>query len=440
MRLDRPLAVDGRLEEAVYSSVPAISDFVQQEPNEGAPATEKTEVWVFYDADNVYVVARCWESEPDRVIANEMRRDNTTIFQGNDNFAFAFDTFYDRRNVVSFDVNPVGGRLDGQVTNERQINTDWNPVWDLAVGRFEGGWTLETAVPFKSLRYQPGRAQIWGINLRRRNLWKNEWSFVTPIPNSFGTRGIFQASLAATLVGLEAPPGSKNLELKPYIVSSLRSDTTVRPAVANDVDGDVGLDVKYGLTQNLTADFTYNTDFAQVEADEQQINLTRFSLFFPEKREFFLENQGTFSFGGVATRAGGDAPVLFYSRRIGLNQGTVVPIEGGGRLTGRVGRFSVGVLGIRTEEEAASRARPTTFSVVRLKRDVLRRSSVGLMVTNRSVAQAGTGANTAYGIGGTFAQARFSPRPARNRVVRRHSWTGAIDYVEDAAGRRLETR
>ena len=507
VRLDESLDIDGDLDESIYTRVPAVSDFIQQEPIEGAPATERTEVWILFDADNVYVVARLWDSEPARQVANEMRRDNTTIFRGNDNFAFGFDTFYDRRNLVTFEVNPIGGRLDGQVTNERQINTDWNPVWDLAVGRFEGGWTLEAMIPFKSLRYRPGRDQTWGINLRRFNLWKNEWSFVTPIPNSFGLQGMWQASLFATLVGLEAPAGSKNLDLKPYVVSNLQSDGAVTPPVSNDVTGDIGVDVKYSVTENLTADFTYNTDFAQVEADEQQINLTRFSLFFPEKREFFLENQGTFSFGGIGTRAGGDAPVLFYSRRIGLNQGAVVPIAGGGRLTGRVGRFSLGLLSIRTDDEEASGARPTTYSVVRLKRDILRRSSVGVIVTDRSIAQAGAGTNTAYGLDGTFSffdnvavntywartrtsglseddtsyrlqfayaadryglelerlsidehfnpeigfvrrddvrrtfgQARFSPRPQGNELIRRLSWTGSVDYVENASGDRLETR
>ncbi len=506
--LTESLSVDGRLDESLYASVPAISDFIQQEPVENAPATERTEVWIFFDENNVYVAARLWESEPDRVIANEMRRDNTTIFNGNDNFAFAFDTFYDRRNLVSFETNPIGGRLDMQVTNESQINTDWNPVWQVEVGQFEAGWTLEASVPFKSLRYRPGREQVWGVNLRRFNLWKNEWSFVTPIPNSFGPRGMLQASLAATLVGIEAPGGSGNLEIKPYAVSDLSSDTTVTPHVSNDVGGDVGIDVKWSPTENLIADFTVNTDFAQVEADERQVNLTRFSLFFPEKREFFLENQGTFAFGGVGTRAGGNAPVLFYSRRIGLDQRAVVPIQGGGRLTGRVGRSTLGVVSIRTDDEPVSGAPPTTFSVIRFKRDVLRRSSIGLMVTDRSIGQGGTGRNTAYGVDGTFAffdnvaintywartrtagapteddtsyrlqfqyagdryglqierlligkqfapeigfvrrddmrrsfgEVRFSPRPADSGLVRRYSWTGSVDYVEDEAGHRLETR
>jgi hypothetical protein len=403
VKLSAPLRIDGRLDEPLYTTVPSISDFIQVEPQEGMPATERTEVWVSYDDDNIYVSFRCWETHPERVVANEMRRDNTAIFQGNDHIAFMFDTFYDRRNSVLFEFNPIGGRLDGQVTNERQFNGDWNPVWDLEPGRFEGGWTIEVAVPFKSLRYRAGRGQIWGFNVRRGNRWKNETSFLTHIPNALGDRGIFQASLAATLVGLEAPPGSKNIEIKPYVVSNVTTDRLAVPRVSNDLDGDFGLDVKYGVTQNLTADFTYNTDFAQVEADEQQINLTRFSLFFPEKREFFLENLGLYGFGGVSPGASGDTPILFYSRRIGLNRNRIVPIDVGGRLTGRLGRYSIGLLDIRTGDEPASLARATNFSVVRVKRDIWRRSSIGVLYTGRAIAQLGEGRNVVYGADGTFA-------------------------------------
>jgi hypothetical protein len=501
VKLSAPLRIDGRLDEPLYKTVPPISDFIQVEPQEGMPATERTEVWVSFDRDNIYVSFRCWESQPERVVANEMRRDNNAIFQGNDHIAFMFDTFYDRRNSVLFEFNPIGGRLDGQVTNERQFNGDWNPVWDLEPGRFEGGWTIEVAVPFKSLRYRAGRAQIWGFNVRRGNRWKNETSFLTPIPNALGDRGIFQASLAATLVGLEAPPGSKNIEIKPYVVSDVTTDLVAIPKISNDVSGDFGLDVKYGVTQNLTADFTYNTDFAQVEADEQQINLTRFSLFFPEKREFFLENLGLFGFGG----ASGDTPILFYSRRIGLSRNRVVPIDVGGRLTGRVGRYSVGLLDIRTGAEPVSLARATNFSVVRVKRDILRRSSIGLLYTGRSIGQQG-GRNLVYGADGTFAffdnlaintywaqtktdgvsgqdvsyraqldysgdrygvQAerlvvdenfnpevgfvrrrdlrktagalRFSPRPTNIKSIRKFSWTATMVYIENGSGR-VETK
>ena len=406
VRIATPLDIDGRLDEAVYAAVPAMSDFIQTDPDEGAPATEKTEVWLLFDDDNVYGVGCCWETEPDRLVANEMRRDNPAIVR-NDNLAWSFDTFHDRRNGVIFEVNPIGGRLDGEITNEERANIDWNPVWDVAAGMFEQGYVVEAAIPFKSLRYRPGREQTWGFQVRRRNRWKNEISYLAPIPAAFGERGHFRSSLSATVVGLEAPPRSRSIEIKPYAIADLTSDTTTTTPVSNALGADAGIDVKYGITQNLTADITVNTDFAQVEADEQQINLTRFSLFFPEKREFFLENQGLFTFGGAGAGpfGAGDTPVLFYSRRIGLDAATgrEIPIDAGGRMTGRVGPFSVGLLNIQTGDAPAAAAPATNFSVLRVKRDLLRRSSVGAIFTRRSVSARGPGASETYGVDGTFA-------------------------------------
>jgi len=407
-RAPAPFRIDGKLDEPAYANVQPIANFIQMEPNGGQPASEKTEVWVFFDQHNVYVSLRAWESRPDLTVANEMRRDNFGILMGGDHVGFSLDTFHDGRNAFQFTVNPLGARFDGQSTNERQYNGDWNPIWDWAVGRFPGGWTVEAAIPFKSLRYQPGAAQVWGFNARRQVKWKNEISFLARIPPAFGIgRGSFAASLFPTLTGIDAPPGSKNLEIKPYAIADLTTDRVAAPKIENHRDADVGLDVKYGVTQSLTADFTYNTDFAQVEADEQQVNLTRFSLFFPEKREFFLENQGMFGFAASATTIGGqpsgDTPLLFYSRRIGLNQGQEVPILAGGRLTGRAGRFSIGAIGIGTRDAPKARAAATNFAVLRVRRDILRRSSVGVMATTRSVTQSGIGSNDAYGIDGTFA-------------------------------------
>ncbi|MGQ0734343.1 MAG: DUF5916 domain-containing protein [Acidobacteriota bacterium] len=405
-RLAGPLRIDGALDDDLYSTVPAIADFVQVEPREGAAATDKTEAWLAFDHAHVYFAFRCWETDPSRRVATEMRRDSPGLWNGNDVVAIFLDTFYDRRNGLVITINALGGRNDGQVTNERQYSGDWNPIYEFAVGRFEGGWSLEVAVPFKSLRYRPGQAQAWGFNVLRTSRWKNELSLLRRIPAGRGMQSVMQASLAATVVGIEAPAGGRNLEIKPYAISELTTNAAATPPVSNALSANAGLDVKYGLTENLTADFTYNTDFAQVEADEQQVNLTRFSLFFPEKREFFLENQGTFSFGGVPTtgmQAGTtEAPVLFYSRRIGLDRGLAVPIEAGGRVTGRAGRYSIGVLNIQTGRADASGSPPTNFSVVRLKRDLLRRSSVGLLATARSDMPGGPGLNLAYGLDGTF--------------------------------------
>jgi uncharacterized protein DUF5916 len=445
VRLTTPLKIDGALDEPLYSTVAPISDFIQQEPHEGEPATEKTEMWLAFDDRNVYVSFRCWESEPGQMIANEMRRDGPNMWQGNDIVTFMFDTFHDRRNSVNFVTNALGARQDGQVTNERQWNGDWNTVWDVRAGRFEGGWTVEVAVPFKSLRYQPGRAQIWGFNAFRTNRWKNEVSYVTRVPAARGQSALYQGSVEATVVGLEVPAGSRLLELKPYAISDL---TTNRAAArSNDLSGDVGLDVKYGLTQNLTADFTYNTDFAQVEVDEQQVNLTRFSVFFPEKRDFFLENQGLFAFGGAAASGNSaqtsDVPILFYSRRIGLNEGAPVPIIGGGRTTGRVGRYSLGLLDMQTGNDQGVRS--TNFSVVRFKRDLFRRSSIGLLATGRSVGQSGIGTNGVYGLDGTFSffdNLNVNTYWARSRTNGRTgddiSYRGQLDYAGDRYGAQLE--
>ncbi|MEQ1870866.1 MAG: DUF5916 domain-containing protein [Vicinamibacterales bacterium] len=448
VRLEAPLKIDGRLDEALYSTYRPISDFIQTEPISGAPATERTEIWLSFDRTNVYLSARCYESHPERMIVNEMRRDGNNV-GGQENIAFIFDTFHDMRNGFVFNVNPLGARADGQTSNERQYNGDWNPVWAATVGKFDGGWTVEAAIPFKSLRYAPGTEQVWGFNMRRRNRWKNEYSYITPIPNALGNRGLYQGSLAALLVGIEAPADMRLLELKPYVTSDLTSDTLAVPSISNDPGADVGIDVKYGVTQNLVADFTYNTDFAQVEADEQQVNLTRFSLFFPEKREFFLENQGTFAFGGAAvsgdTAANSDTPILFYSRRIGLNAGREVPIQTGGRLTGRVGRYSLGMLAIRADEAAATATPATTFSVLRVKRDLLRRSSIGAIFTARSKGAAAPPANEAFGVDGTFGF--FNNLTINTYWAKSHadgvssddvSYRGQLEYAGDRYGVQVE--
>jgi hypothetical protein len=275
---------------------------------------------------------------------------------------------------------------------------------------------VEAAVPFKSLRYPPGTAQVWGFNAMRVKRSQNEVSTLTTVPPARGQSGFQSAQFAAAMIGIEAPRSGANLDVKPYAISSLTTDRVATPRVSNHPDAETGLDVKYGVTQGLVADLTVNTDFAQVEADEQQINLTRFNLFFPEKRDFFLENQSTFGFGGVAVnQVGGNfgggfigsssaAPVLFYSRRIGLYENHEVPLNVGGRLTGRAGKYSIGVLNIQTGDKTAEFGAPATnFSVVRLKRDILRRSSIGLLFTNRSESILGNGANRSYGVDGTFA-------------------------------------
>jgi hypothetical protein len=404
--LSEPLHLDGKLDENVYYTVPAISDFLQQVPREGAPATERTESWVMFDRETLYIAARCWDTaSPERWVANELRRDTNQLRQ-NDTFGVILDTFYDRRNGFLFYTNPLGARADQAVTDEGNLNVDWNPVWDVRTGRFDGGWTVEMAIPFKSLRYRSGSDQVWGINIRRVIRRKNEWTHLTLVPAAAGVPGgMFRLSRAGTLVGLDLPPASKNLELKPYAISSLTTDRLQIPTVQNDPTGAIGLDAKYGVTANLTADVTINTDFAQVEVDEQQVNLTRFSIVYPEKRDFFLEGRGIFDFArsGPANSSTTLTPFLFYSRRVGLNGSRVIPIDAGGRLTGKVGRFGVGLMNIETGDESVSTTPATNFTVMRIKRDILRRSTIGAIVTNRSTSSTVAGsANQAYGADAAF--------------------------------------
>ncbi len=463
VRLDNPLQLDGVLDEPIYARVEPFGDFIQQAPDEGAPATEPTDAWIFFDDESIYVAARIYESVPEsQWIANEMQRDSFQLIN-NDGFIVVFDTFYDRRNGFAFRVNPIGGFSDRQITDEGNPNPDWNPVWDVRTGRFAGGWTVEMVVPFKSLRFPRGASQLWGIQLGRDIRSSVEEAYLTPVPISAGP-GQFRVSAAGTLIGLQVPEGNRTFEIKPYAIGSLNTDRTVVPPIANDGDGDGGVDIKYGLTENLTADFTYRTDFAQVEVDEQQINLTRFSLFFPEKREFFLESQGIFDFGrvpgfggiGGSARggltgapgffAGGDAPTLFFSRRIGLaDRGRTVPILGGGRLTGKVGDFSVGAINIQTDDTQAADTVGTNFSVLRVKRDILRRSRVGAIFTNRSVSLFGDGSNQAYGVDAAFSfhdDVNLSGYYARTNTPGLRgddeSYQAAFSYEGDLYGLRID--
>ena len=442
-RLTEEIRLDGRLDEEIYRTVPPITGFIQQLPDEGAGASERTDAWVFFDENNLYVTGKSYDSAPpSEWVANEMRHDVMQLRQ-NDSFSLMLDTFHDQRNGVAFLVTPLGGYSDFAITNEGQnVNTDWNVVWDMRTGRFEGGWIVEMQIPFKSLRYQPGAEQVWGIQLRRIVRRRNEAAYLTALPISAARgnsviAGLWRISEAATLVGFQVPPLAIDAEIKPYGITGLRTDVNASPPIENDTDADFGVDLKYRLTQNLTADFTVNTDFAQVEVDEQQVNLTRFSLFFPEKREFFLEGRGNFDFAG----RGGGAPTIFFSRQIGLQSGQIVPITAGGRVTGKVGPFDVGLLNISTGDEATSGAEATNFTVVRIKRDILRRSTVGAIFTSRSLSLLGDGSSQAYGVDGRFAfYDDFSlagyfaktKTPVGNRED--ESYQASFDYAGDLYG------
>lgn len=444
VRVGTPPTIDGALKEEIYRQVPAIDGFIQQEPYEGQPATQKTEVWVLYDEVNLYVAARCWSTDPGRIVANDMRRDGSALSQ-NDNFGVLLDTFRDRRNGFVFYTNPIGGIGDSMVTDERDMNRDWNTVWRVRTSRFADGWMVEMAIPFRSLRYPGPGPQDWGIQFRRVSRGTNEFSYLTAMPAAFGMRAMMRVSQSAALVGMEAPPAALNLELKPYALARLQTDLGTAAPYSNDPGADTGVDAKYTLKNGLVADVTVNTDFAQVEDDEQQVNLTPFGLFFPERRDFFLEGAGIFAFGGasVSPRMGGQGqpsstPILFYSRRIGLfkhdGRTDSVPILAGARVTGRTGAYTIGLVDIQQRENQAFGAPATNFAALRIKRDILEQSSVGIIATHRSHATTGAGANQVFGADASF---RFLTNLTINAYYARTITDG---HADEAASYRADVQ
>ena len=393
--------LDGVLDEPLWKDAPLFDRFLQQVPDEGKPATERTEVRIVYTRDNLYFGVTVFYSDPQKIIADELRRDSPgRMHVRDDTFSIILDTFHDHRNGYLFTFNALGARDDWACTDEgRHWNRYWDPVWDVATRVGPEGWSAEVEIPFKSLRYS-GEDVEWGINFRRVVLHKNEWTYATAIPASYSTAGIGKLSSAGVLEGLDGITVSRNLEFKPFVTAAaVESRAEVTGDVPTRDAFQPGIDIKYGFTPNVNLDLTVNTDFSDVEVDQQQINLTRFGLFFPEKRDFFQEGRGIFDFG---VRRGSYRVLPFFSRRIGLEDGRPVPIRGGARLTGKMGHYSVGFLGMRTKDVSLYPA--TSFSVLRLKRDVFQRSSVGVLFTDRRpTGPVNSSANQVAGLDANFA-------------------------------------
>ena len=438
--LEGAVVLDGRPDEAAWEKAPAFTEFVQQVPKPGAPATERTEVRVLYDKAALYFGVRAFQSAGVPIIANELRRDVGRVHNRNDTFTVALDTFFDRRNGYLFIFNPLAAVADWAGWDEGRVwSQDWDTVWEVKTSIEDWGWSAEMRLPFRSVRFKQPGEQRWGVTFRRIVLAKNEWTYSTFIRPEWGDPGIGKFSAAAELQGVHIVRRTMNMEVTPYVLGGAVEAGCERAGCAVEGTRDVGVDAKYGVTSNLTLDLTYNTDFSQVEADEQQINFTRFSLFFPEKRQFFLEGKGIFDFGITA----GDYRLLpFFSRRIGLEGSQAVPILGGARLTGKAGRYSIGALGIGTAQ--AGGVPGTSFGVVRVKRDVLRRSSVGVIATDRRGGGRrneawGADANLVFGRNAkveSFITRAWTPgREADSWAGRLHAindgdlWTAEVDYL-----------
>jgi hypothetical protein len=420
--------IDGRLNDEAWTLAPAQGNFVQREPVYGTAATEKTEFRILYDDKTLYVGVWVWDSDPSGIMGSEMKRD-AGLNKG-DQLKLTIDTFHDHRNAFYFSTNPLGAYKDANtVENGRTINYDWNAVWDNKTSIDDKGWYIEIAIPLSQLRFRTTIGEsTWGINLCRILFRKNEESYWVPFPREWGPSGFARVSNSGVLQGLSNLRSRRRIEFVPYLLPSTSRDYVASPDF--DTDAKYGGDLKIGLTNDLIADFTYHTDFAQVEADQEVVNLTRFSLFFPEKRQFFTEAAGVFDFGKAGTSSGGDASAsdpgllaLYYSRRIGLVEGQQVPITGGGRVTGRAGPYTIGVLNIATEEETLANRHVdnANFTVIRVKRNVLANSSIGAIVLNS--ADGISDYNRAVGFDGGFVLGQhvtitgamgktFSPGPA----------------------------
>jgi uncharacterized protein DUF5916 len=391
-QVDSGPKLDGRLDDAVWARASVIGGFVQHEPFDGRPATERTEVRILFDGQALYIGARLYDADPAGIVHGEVRRD--AELKDQDAFVVMLDTYLDRQNGFIFGTTPAGIEHDGQVTKEGEggfggalgtgagpsgqrgeANLNWDGTWKVATSVDSAGWSAEFRIPFETLRYAGGTPQRWGLNLARYIRRKNEEDFWSPVGRQYT---IYRISQAGTLEAI-APPNRRVALLTPYALGTLHRDFA--HGIPTDAGAELGVDAKLGVTQSMALDLTYNTDFAQVEVDEQQINLTRFNLFFPEKRPFFLENAGTFSVGST------ESVELFFSRRIGIGtEGRSVPILGGGRLTGKAAGFTLGLLDIQTERVRVADstvAPPDNYAVARVLRELPHRSRIGAIAVSR---------------------------------------------------------
>jgi len=400
--------IDGEvINDEAWEGISAIKTFTQKSPDEGTPSTEQTIVKIMYSEETFYVSVVCYDSDPNKIVITDTRRD--APLNNTDSFMFVLDTYQDQQNGFVFGTNAGGIEYDAQVSgggegmsisSTRQsvgiganFNINWDAAWEVKTKIGDFGWSAEFAIPFKTLRFSSKKNQSWGANFQRTIARRNEHVFWSPIPRQFSLNRL---ALAGIITGINVP-SSRNLKVMPYILGN--KNNVKGEDSFNSADNDFGLDAKVGLTSSLTLDLTYNTDFAQVEADEQQINLDRFSLFFPEKRGFFLENAGLFS-AGENTYYGPDIE-MFFSRRIGIVNGKQVPILGGGRLTGNIGGMKVGALNMRTKK-VKDVSDGDNYSILRLRKELPNRTHFGAMVTNRQGLGENGYTNNAYSFDGAL--------------------------------------
>ena len=390
-RTYQSIEIDGEFNEEDWQNAKTITRLIQYEPAEGELISQPTEIRILYDAKEIYFGFTCFDDDISKMVANEMRRDGSGRdgLRENDHVSILLDTYNDRRNGFYFRVNPLGAKEDIALINSGESrNQAWDAIWKCSTKINENHWTAEIGIPFSQLRFSKSDNMTWGLNLGRSLMRNQEDATWAPLSKAHGFFARYRTDVIGSLVGLEGITPPRNLELLPYVLPGVN-----RIEEDKQTDGvfGYGLDLKYGITSNLTTDLTFNTDFAQVEADQEQVNLTRFSLFFPEKRPFFLEGAGLFDFGIPRTSFRRPPPLLlFYSRRIGLEEGRAIPIIGGGKITGKAGPYGIGMLNVftnkfldETDPEDIIDVQHTNYSVLRLTRDVFSGSRIGLIGINK---------------------------------------------------------
>ncbi|MFC1558623.1 DUF5916 domain-containing protein [candidate division KSB1 bacterium] len=428
VKVNSSIKIDGDLDEEEWMECIPVENFIQQEPLDENPASEKTIVKIIRNNENIYFGITCLDSEPDKIVANEMRRDEPLY--NDDNIEIFIDTFNDKKNCYYFRTNPMGARFDAFITDEgRNRNFAWNTLWICSAKKTKTGWTAEIAIPLHSIRFKVD-ADSWGINFGRHIRRKDERTFWSYVPRALGTNGKYRVSLFGTLSGINELSKGNDIEIIPYISGSKTNEYESKNH-SSELDG--GVDIRYRLTGNIRADFSYNTDFAQVEADQEIVNVSRFNLFFPEKREFFLENEGLYQFGDVSlsdrvyegisssSSSSQNSYRLFYSRKIGLSDSTKIPLIGGTKIAGKIGKSDIGLMSMQTKETNITKdynEPSTNYSTLRIKHDLLRNSNIGMIFLNKQSSSdkynrsIGIDANfpltTAFSMGGSLAKT-FTP-------------------------------
>lgn len=398
--------LDGILSRNEWKRAAVVYNFTQKEPEEGVPSSEPTFILISYDESHIYFGIRCFDRNPEKIVATEMRRDYD--LSENDYVEIIIDTFHDQRNAYYFATNSLGARLDCEIKTEgTHLNWDWNGIWRSAARRDQLGWTAEVAIPFQTLRFDNEHDLTWGINFGRYIPRKREESYWSPISrdDDFDDFGKFKVSKFGTLHGLQDIGHDRRVQIKPYTTGGIERDFVLGSPSEKLLDA--GLDAKVHITPNIVSDITINTDFAQVEADQEQVNLSRFNLFFPEKRDFFLEGLDVFNVGEET--ASDPLALLFFSRRIGLVGDTRIPIIGGVKATGKEGKYELGLLDVYTNDETVIDAfsedttfvPETNFSAFRIKRDIFDRSSIGFLALNKDPVEGGR-YNRTFAVDGMF--------------------------------------